>query len=79
MKALTKREVRFVRFDLVRKGYSVFEVDDALLHVERAFTKRTKQEIVQAVAKSGWVELMTSNAKELYAVFDRAEEEFSAS
>ncbi|MDR2082902.1 MAG: DivIVA domain-containing protein [Candidatus Ancillula trichonymphae] len=68
VKALTEREVRFVRFDLVRKGYSVFEVDDALWHVERALAKRTKQEIVQAVAKSGWVELMTSNAKELYAV-----------
>ncbi|MDR1448287.1 MAG: DivIVA domain-containing protein [Candidatus Ancillula sp.] len=67
-KALTEREVRYVQFDLVRKGYRIFEVDEALGYIERELAKRTKQEIIEMVSDDNWAELITSNVKEFYMV-----------
>jgi DivIVA domain-containing protein len=65
---LTERDVRYARFDLMRKGYSIFEVDEALEHLEKQLAKRTKREITTAVGEDGWTELVTGNIKELYPI-----------
>jgi DivIVA domain-containing protein len=70
IKPLTEREVRYARFDVVRKGYSIYEVDEALEYLEKALAKRAKTQAVMTIGENGWTELLSSSIKEFYGILN---------
>ena len=68
---VTSAEVRAVGFDLVRRGYEVREVDDALDRLEDETGRRERDSDQTRLGSRGFYDLVTSHARVLRARLDR--------
>lgn len=59
-------QVRSATFRLVRGGYAVAEVDQALDRMEIAFFSRERTEFIELQGKKAWFEATSATAKTLY-------------
>ncbi len=69
--AVTSAEVRAVGFDLVRRGYDVKVVDEALDRVEDETGRRERDVDQTRLGSRGFYDLVTSHARTLRARLDR--------
>jgi DivIVA domain-containing protein len=69
--AVTSAEVRAVGFDLVRHGYDVKLVDEALDRVEDETGRRERDADQTRLGSRGFYDLVTSHARTLRARLDR--------
>lgn len=66
---LLEREVRMVSFSIVNGGYKINEVDEALLRLEKAISKRKKEKIIKSSDEANWARLLNDKITSLYPIF----------
>jgi DivIVA domain-containing protein len=69
--AVSSAEIRAVGFDLVRRGYDVRSIDEALDRIEDEAGRRERDSDQTRLGSRGFYDLVTSHARTLRARLDR--------
>ena len=71
VRGLTSDDIRAVGFPLVRGGFDVRSVDQALARLEDAFAARERESRIRQLGVAAWVDAARAEAQELLARFGR--------